>query len=51
MTDTLNIPVEQMVTGTERMIWNVQSSMPPLRQQIWVRGLRAITMVRGKWDA
>ena len=50
MTNTLNILVEQMVTGTERMIWNVQSSMPPLRQQIWVHGLREITMVRGTWD-
>ena len=50
LNDSMIIPTEHMTQGTERMIWDVQKCMPPLRKQVWALNLLEIDVIHGKWD-
>jgi len=50
MIDILEIPTSTVISGKDQMIWDVNTTIPPSGQLIWVLGVKEVNMVRGVWD-
>ena len=50
MADVLEIPMEAPIPGSDLLIWDINATLPPTGQRLWVLGVKEINMVRGEWD-
>ena len=50
LADLLEIPMEERIQECDQLIWDVNLTIPPLGQLIWVMNATEINMVQGRWD-